>query len=67
MHKTNSTSRVHIFRKTNQRNQDSSKNQRDVFQRQRPDMENRHTKQRTLNNQNNTYKVTKVNEQLELF
>ena len=29
-------------------------------------MENRHTQQRRLNNQNNTYKVTKVNEQLGL-
>ena len=50
--------------KSNQGNQDSSGNQKNVIQGQRPDIENRHTQQRTQNNQTNTYKVIKANEQL---
>ena len=49
---------------SNQGNQSYSGNQK--IQGQRPDMENRHTQQRTQGNQNYTYKVTKVNEQLGL-
>ena len=48
--------------KSNQGNQDSCRNQKNVIQGQRP--ENRHTQQKTLNNQNNTYKPIKVNEKL---
>ena len=36
------------------------------IQGQRPDMEKRHTQQRTYSNLNHTYKVTKANEQLGL-
>ena len=55
-----------ICGKSNQGNQDFSGKQKNVIQRQRPDMENRHTEQRIQNNQINRYKVTKVNEQLGL-
>ena len=41
--------------------QDSSGNQKNVIQVQRPDMENRHSQQRTYYNQNDTYRVTNVN------
>ena len=41
------------------------KERKNVIQGQRPDMEHRHTQERTLNIQNNTYKVTKVYKQLE--
>ena len=50
--------------KSNQGNLDYSSNQKNIIEGQKPDMQNRHTQQRTSNNQNNTYKVTKVNEQL---
>ena len=52
--------------KRNQGNQDSNGNLKNVIQGQRPKMEKRHKQQRTFNIQNNTYKVTKVNEQLGL-
>ena len=52
--------------KSKQGNQDSSGNQHNVIQGQRPDIENRQIQQRTQSNQNHSYKVTKVNEQLEL-
>ena len=38
---------------TSQGNQDSSENQKNVIQEQRPDTENRHTQQKT-------YKITKI-------
>ena len=49
-------------KKSNKGNQDSSGIQQNVINGQRSDMEKRHTQQRTSNNKNNTYKVTKVNE-----
>ena len=55
------------MRKSNQGNQDSSENQMNVIQAQTPEMENGHTQEWTQNNHNNTYKVTKVNEQLGLY
>ena len=45
--------------KNYQGNQNSSGNQKKVIQGQRPGIENRQTQQRTLNNQNNTYKAKK--------
>ena len=42
--------------------QDSRGNQKNVIHGQRIDMDNRNTQQKTQNNQNNTYKVTKVND-----
>ena len=58
---------VHRTLKCNQGNQDSSRNKNNVIQGQRPDMKKGYTQQRTYNNQNNTYKVTKVNEQPRLL
>ena len=52
--------------KSNQGNQDPNGNQKNVIQGQKPDIGNWNTQQRTHNNQNNTYKATKVNEQLKL-
>ena len=49
--------------KSNQGNQSFSGNQKNGIQGQRPDMENRHTQQRTKN-YIHTYKVTKANDQL---
>ena len=53
-----------ITRKSNQVKQDSKGNQKRTVQGQRPDMENRQTQERTQNNENKTYKGTKVNEYL---
>ena len=52
--------------KNNQGNHDSSGNQKNANQRQRPDMENRKIQQRTQSKPHKTNKVTKVNEQLGL-
>ena len=53
----------------NQGNQDSSGNQKNVIRGHSQNMENRHTQQQKKKNikkQNNTYNVTKINEQLGL-